>query len=837
MNKPFKNFLPESKDILVHAQKIAKHVGQPLSGTHILASIIELENSVSYDILAKKGVDPDKIKISLSINKKSKKSQKIDQDGKNIIKSAMVLAKKNNHKIIAPEHILLAIISDNKSTGYKLLKELDIDPAEIKNDIEDLFDQASQIKENPMSSGPNNLIIRPENMGQIDSETGILMPTQKRKSSKKLLPTFTTDLVRKAQQDKLDPLIGRKKELERTIKILNRRTKNNPVLVGEAGVGKTAIVEGLARRIAEGKVPSKLMDRKLLSLDLSLILAGTKYRGQFEERIKKIVKEIKSDPKIILFLDEIHTIAGAGAAEGSIDAANIIKPALAKGDLRLIGATTIDEYRKHIEKDNALERRLQMVKVEEPTVNDTVKILSGLKDNYEKHHQVKISDGAIEQAVKLSNRYITDRKLPDKAIDLIDEASSAQNLVQKDDNADKRRQLKQKIEAAIKKKEQAVVKQDYEEAANNREEELKLKSKLVKLEKKPAKNKLDQQSTVTGHDIAKVVSEWTNIPVTNLAKEEKQKFRDLAREIKKKIIGQNEAVDKISKAIRRSRTGISQADRPIGSFIFLGPTGVGKTETAKILAQNLFEKKDALIRVDMSEFMEKHSVSKMVGSPPGYVGYDEGGKLTEMVRRNPYSIILLDEIEKAHSDVQNILLQVLEDGFLTDGQGRKVDFSNTVIIMTSNLGVKSLSKEAAVGFQSEGENGDKLKKRYQKMKEQVIEELKDHFRPEFLNRLDDTIVFKPLNKQVIKEIVKVKLDELRDRLKDQSNLDLEISKSAIEHLAKKGFDPDLGARPIRRVIARKIEDKISEMILEDKIKSNQEKIKITKKRGGGLKIE
>jgi ATP-dependent Clp protease ATP-binding subunit ClpC len=828
MNKPFSQFLPESREILIEAQRIAEKNNETLSSKHILVSIIELENSVSYDILANQEIDLDKLKLSFSLDKKSK----VKPDGKDTIKTSMVLAKKYGHKIVAPEHILLAIITNKESSGSELLRELDIDPKLIKSDIEEIFEQANQIGRNG--------IISPEQFNNISSDsinagTGILMPPQKKLKDKKLLPTFSTNLIKLAKEKKLDPLIGREEELNRTIKILNRRTKNNPVLVGEAGVGKTAIVEGLAQKIAEGNVPDGLKDRKLLNLDLSLILAGTKYRGQFEERIKKIVKEIKSDPKIIIFLDEIHTLSGAGAAEGSIDAANIIKPALAKGELRLIGATTIDEYRKYIEKDNALERRLQMVKVEEPTTAETIKILEGLRENYENHHNTKITNEAIKQAVKLSDRYITDRKLPDKAIDLIDEAASAINLNQKDDRTEKLRELKSEIEDAIKSKEKAVIKQDYEQAANNREKELKLKSKLIKLEKKQEKN-IEKQGEVGPADIANVVSEWTDIPVTNLAKAEKKKFQDLAKNIKKRIVGQNEAIEKVTKAIGRSRTGISQANRPIGSFIFLGPTGVGKTETAKVLARTLFEKEDALIRVDMSEFMEKHSVSKMVGSPPGYVGYDEGGKLTEQVRRNPYSVILLDEIEKAHSDIQNILLQILEDGFLTDGQGRKVDFSNTVIIMTSNIGVKSLSKQAAVGFQNSSNNKNGLEQKYKQLKEQIIAELKDHFRPEFLNRLDDTIVFKPLDKEKIKHIVKIQLEELKKRIKEQSGMELKVSNGAVDYLSQKGFDPDLGARPVRREISKRIEDKISEKILNDDFSKNKKKIEVTKKRNSGLEV-
>jgi len=812
MAKPFDHFLPESKNILVQAQKIAEEQKQAINSSHILAAIVLGENSIAYDILVNQGLDKDKMKLSLSIVKRSpNKKQKITAEAKKIIKDSLSQARKFKHQVVAPEHLLLAIITNPQSLAFQLILDLDLDPEEIKRGLQDLFNKADLINQVPDLSGMSDM---PEDMEEMDQVgTSLMAQQQLNRKNEKILTTFATDLVVEAKKNKLDPLIGRETELDRTIKILNRRTKNNPVLVGEAGVGKTAIVEGLAQKIAKGKVPHHLKHKKLLNLDLGLLLAGTKYRGQFEERIKKIVKEIKQDPNIILFLDEIHTLSGAGAAEGSIDAANIIKPALAKGDLHLIGSTTLDEYQKYIEKDSALERRLQVVKVNQPTPNRTLAILKGLQKKYEDHHQVTILPEAIKTAVDLSIRYITDRQLPDKAIDLIDEAASALSLKAiKTKDGIKVDQIQNEIQEIILNKEQAVIKQDYEKAANQREKEIKLKKELTAQQNNTDKNR-NRSAKVTAQDIAQVVSEWTGVPVTDLIKEEKKRYQNLENLLKTRIIGQNTAIKKLAKAIRRSRTGISQAGRPIGSFIFLGPTGVGKTELAKVLAETMFDRDDALIRVDMSEFIERHNVSKLIGAPPGYIGYEEGGKLTDQVKRNPYSVVLLDEIEKAHPDIQNILLQILEDGHITDGQGRKIDFSNTIIIITSNLGTKALSKEAVVGFQAGEDQKSQAKARWQKIKQQILLKLKDQFRPEFINRLDEIIVFKPLTPASIKQIVKVQLKELKDRLKKQKALKLEITKGAINYLAEKGFDPDLGARPVRRTITKEIEDQISEKIL------------------------
>ncbi len=835
MSKPFQHFLPETKNILILAQKMADSHNRLITSSHILAALVQLRNSVAYDILINQGLDPDKLKLSLSIVKEKKlRKRKISEEGKDLLKGSMNIAKNQKHRVVAPEHLLLAICQNKKYQAFRLLKDLDVDPKKIKAEIKELFNKADRASQsNLVPPGSEEQMIQElEKTGQLG--TGLMMPNRRRSKDQKVLPAFATDLVAEAKKNKLDPLIGREKELERAVKILNRRTKNNPVLVGEAGVGKTAIVEGLAQRIASGNVPPELKEKKILSLDLGLLLAGTKYRGQFEERVKTIVKEIRNDPNIILFLDEIHTLAGAGAAEGSIDAANIIKPALAKGELRLIGSTTLDEYRKHIEKDNALERRLQMIKVSEPTPEETKSILEGLRKYYADHHKVNILDSALKAAVDLATRYITDRHLPDKAIDLIDEAASAQSMADSESQkAGEVERLQKKMRDVIKKKEQAVIKQDYEEAAAQREKELIVKNQITKAQQKIQKKKT-KRSFVGPEEIAQVVSEWTGVPVTDLIQEEKQRFQDLEKRIKEKIVGQDKIITKLAQATRRSRTGIAQEGRPTGSFVFLGPTGVGKTELAKALAETLFDRSDALIRVDMSEFMERHNTSKLIGAPPGYVGYEEGGKLTEQVRRNPYSVVLLDEIEKAHSDVQNILLQILEDGQLTDGQGRKVDFSNTTIIMTSNIGTKALSKEAAVGFQAKA-GKKQTDSRYQKMRQQILVQFKEKFRPEFINRIDEILIFRPLSPSHIKKIVKIQLKELKARLKKQKEIKLEVSEGAISYLAKKGFHPDLGARPVRRTITQEIENQISEKLLEEDRKSKT--IKVTRERNKGLKIE
>ncbi|MGB4438225.1 MAG: ATP-dependent Clp protease ATP-binding subunit, partial [Sedimentibacter sp.] len=626
---------------------------------------------------------------------------------------------------------------------------------------------------------------------------------------------YGTDLNQRAREGKLDPVIGREDVIERVIQILSRRTKNNPCLIGEPGVGKTAIAEGLAQEIIKGNVPETLKDKRVVTLDMAGMVAGAKYRGEFEERLKSAIDEIKAAGNIILFIDELHTIIGAGAAEGAIDASNILKPTLARGELQIVGATTQDEYKKHIEKDAALERRFQPITVDEPSIEDTVKILKGLRDKYEAHHKVSITDEAIEAAANLSHRYISDRFLPDKAIDLIDEAASRTRL--KSSTVPKGlKEIEDKIKELKNEKKAAINNQDFEKAASFRDEEKSLSEQLDKQKKLwAAKNSKD--SSIGYEDIAEVVAQWTGIPVKKLKGDESDRLLHMEDILHKRVIGQEPAVEALSKAIRRSRVGLKDPKKPIGSFIFLGPTGVGKTELSKALAESMFGDENAMIRVDMSEYMEKHSVSKLVGSPPGYVGFDDGGQLTEKIRRKPYSVVLFDEIEKAHPDVFNILLQILDDGRLTDAKGRTVDFKNTVIIMTSNVGASTIKKQRTLGFASN--STDEEKDEYDKMKEYVMSELKQTFRPEFLNRIDEIIVFHSLSKEHIKQIVSLMIDNLSKRL-EQLNIKIELDESAKDFLAEEGFDPIYGARPLQREIRRKIEDKLSEELLKGTVRKS-----------------
>jgi ATP-dependent Clp protease ATP-binding subunit ClpC len=636
----------------------------------------------------------------------------------------------------------------------------------------------------------------------------------KNRSQTPVLDQFGRDLNTLAEEDKLDPVIGRDKEVERVIQILSRRTKNNPVLIGEPGVGKTAIAEGLAERIVLGKVPETLKERRVVALDLGALVAGSKYRGEFEDRLKKVMEEIRQSGNIILFIDELHTIIGAGAAEGAIDASNILKPALARGELQAIGATTLDEYRKHVEKDAALERRFQPIMVAEPTAEETMAILKGLRDRYEAHHRVEITDSALAAAVRLSDRYVSDRFLPDKAIDLVDEAASRVRLKAFVVPPDLK-QMEDHLEEIRKEKEAAIAAQEFEKAAHLRDQEQKLNEELDHAKQEWEKKTASHKSVVTEEDVAQIVSSWTGIPVTRLEMEESERLLSLEAELRRRYVGQDEAVTAVSKAIRRARAGLKDPKRPIGSFIFLGPTGVGKTELARALAQSLFGDEDAMITIDMSEYMEKHTVSRLVGAPPGYVGYEEGGQLTEAVRRKPYAVVCLDEIEKAHPEVFNILLQVLEEGRLTEAKGRTVDFRNTVIIMTSNIGMSHLGSDAGLGFRP-GTDKD----RYEGMKSKVLDEMRHSFRPEFLNRVDDIIVFHSLANEDLRRIVEIMLDRLSLRLADQA-LTIELTDEAKDFLAKVGYDPKFGARPLRRAIQRYVEDPVSEALLSGTIKAGQ----------------
>jgi ATP-dependent Clp protease ATP-binding subunit ClpC len=639
------------------------------------------------------------------------------------------------------------------------------------------------------------------------------------------LDEYSRDLTEMAEENKLDPVIGRDDEIERVIQVLSRRTKNNPVLIGEPGVGKTAIIEGLADRIIGENVPELLLGKRVVALDLSSLVAGSKYRGEFEKRLKGVMKDIMENGDIILFIDELHTLVGAGAAEGAIDAANILKPALARGELQAIGATTLDEYRKHIEEDAALERRFQSILIEENTEEETIEILKGLRDPYEAHHKVKITDQAIKSSVSLSHRYITDRFLPDKAIDLIDEAASKVRLTNTT-RPPEFKDLNQKLEEVEKEKEAAVKNQEFEKAADLRDKEKELKSELENIKGDWQQQKGRDKSVVTPDDIASIVSSWTGIPVTKLEEAETEKLLRLEDQLHKRVVGQNEAIKVVSEAVRRARAGLKDPQRPIGSFIFLGPTGVGKTELARTLAEAMFDDEDAIVRVDMSEYMEKHAVSRLVGSPPGYVGHDDGGQLTEPVRRRPYSVVLFDEIEKAHPDVFNILLQILEDGVLTDTHGRNVDFKNTVVIMTSNVGANMIEKQSQLGFKTSEDNE---KNEYEEMKEKVMRELRQTFRPEFLNRLDETIVFHALNKGHITQIVDLMLEEVQERL-DEQEIQINTTDDAKGHLADEGFDPEFGARPLRRSIQKLIENPLSEKILNKEIEDG-DKLLIDEKDG------
>ena len=789
-------FTDDAQRVLSFAQEAALELGHDYVGTeHVLIGLTKVKNGVAAKALEELGIVTEDIfeAVEEQVGRGNKKATSIYMTPrvKNVLELAVQVANRMNHNYVGTEHILLGLLSDGGGVAVGILRAMNIRTDDIVEAIRHILGSSTNGNEGRQEGANNN--------GDLGD-----------------LTDFATDLNESAKQSKIDPVIGRDTEIQRVIQILSRRTKNNPVLIGEPGVGKTAIAEGLAQRIVTGNVPEILRNKRIISLSISSMLAGAKYRGEFEERLKKAIDEVQQHDDMIIFIDEIHTLVGAGATEGAMDAANILKPALARGEFQVIGATTLDEYKKHIEKDAALERRFQPVQVGEPNEEDALEILKGLRDRYEAFHKAKITDEALKAAVTLSSRYITDRFLPDKAIDVVDEAASKVRMKVFSAAPDVKA-LEDRLNTVKKEKEAAVTSQDFEKAGKLRDEEQAL-VKEIDDKKSVAKEESDQKLIVTEDDIAAVVAQWTGIPVVKIAEEESETLLHLEDELHKRVIGQDDAVTAVAKAVRRARAGLKDPKRPIGSFLFLGPTGVGKTELARALASSLFGDESAMIRLDMSEYMEKHTVSRLVGAPPGYVGYEEGGQLTDAVRRKPYSVILLDEVEKAHADFFNILLQVLDDGRLTDSQGRTVDFRNTVIIMTSNLGAKALHKNSSeLGFlapkKSESSTNQSNSIDFKEAKKSVMDAVKRHFRPEFLNRIDEMIVFHPLTEEDLKHIVSILMSDVTKRLKERE-LQLEITSEAMQLLVKEGSDFTMGARPLKRAIQRLIEDPVSDLILK-----------------------
>lgn len=794
----FGKFTEKSQRAMVFAQAEAREQGHSYIGSeHILLGLLK-EPGEAQSILGQVGIEyrmaKEAILELISKEEGPVKTLTYTPRTKKIFELSLEVANELEHSYIGTEHLLIGILREGQGIAVLVLKNFGVDVQVLEQSIIEAIHNAEKGKES--ASGG------------------------KGKKEESALEKYGVNLNKRAKDAKVDPVIGRQEEIERIIQVLSRRTKNNPVLIGEPGVGKTAIAEGLAQKIVEGNVPDIIKEKKIYTLDVSGLIAGAKYRGDFEERLKAVIKEVEEREDVILFIDEIHVIIGAGAAEGAMDASNILKPSLTKGDLQIIGATTIDEYRKDIEKDPAFERRLMPIMVEEPSVEETIQIMEGIRDKYEAHHNVKVSDEALRAAAELSDRYINDRFLPDKAIDLIDEAAS-KIRVENFKSPEDLKELEGKLEKLSKEKEEAVNNQNFEQAAKLRDEEKELRENLENKKKDWDRQKHDKKMVVGFEEIAEIVSDWSGVPVTTMNAEESEKLLHLEEELNDKVIGQKMAVESVSRAIKRARVGLKSPDKPIGSFIFVGPTGVGKTYLAKSLAESLFGDEDAMIRIDMSEYMEKHSVSRLVGSPPGYVGYDEGGQLTEAVRRQPYSVVLFDEIEKAHPDVFNMLLQILDDGRLTDGQGRTIDFKNTVLILTSNVGATLLKKQKTLGF---GAPSKEETAAYDKMVDTINQELKRTFRPEFLNRIDDIIVFKSLEKEQVSEIVALMLKELEERLED-SGFHISFAPSVVDFVGKAGFDEEYGARPLERSIRKHIEDRLADEILSGKI-SKENKIRI-----------
>lgn len=799
-------FTSRAQKALEIANNIAQELGHSYIGTeHILYGLTEEGAGVAARVLENQGINSEDVKSKIEeligVEEPTEETLGFTPRTKRIIENSYIEARKLGYNYIGTEHLLIGIIKEGDSVAVRILLDLNVNIPKLYNEIIKVLNEDESVKDDENTSG------------KLTSRRGSYNSTQ-------TLNQFSDDLTKKAEEGKLDPVVGRNEEIERVIQILSRRTKNNPCLIGEPGVGKTAIIEELAQRIIAGDVPEILKNKRVVSLDISGMVAGAKYRGDFEERIKKALGEVKKAGDIILFIDEIHTIVGAGAAEGAIDAANILKPMLARGELQLIGATTLNEYRKYIEKDAALERRFSPVNVKEPSEKDTIKILKGIRDKYEAHHNVKITDEAIEAAVNLSVRYINDRFLPDKAIDLIDEAASKARLKTYTE-PDSLKNLQEELETITKDKEEAVRNQKFEKAASLRDKEKELKTKFEEETKKWKNKNTKSVTNITEENIADVISSWTGIPTKKLTEDENERLKNLEKNLHERVVGQNEAVEAVAKAIRRGRVGLKDPNRPIGSFLFLGPTGVGKTELSKALAEVLFGDENAMIRLDMSEYMEAHSVSKLIGSPPGYVGFEEGGQLTEKIRRKPYAVILFDEIEKAHPDVMNMLLQILEDGRLTDSTGRTVNFKNTVIIMTSNLGARLITDKKTLGFANNEDKKEDGNKEYEETKKEVMDVLKKELRPEFINRIDEIIVFHKLNDDEISSIIDIMLKQVVERLKAQK-IEIELDESVKKLIAEKGIDKNFGARPLRRTIQNLLEDRLAEEIIDGKL--NKDKV-------------
>jgi ATP-dependent Clp protease ATP-binding subunit ClpC len=851
----FDKFTKEAKQALIVAQDYAKGAGY-VGTEHILIGILSQENSLGASVLMNFGVSIQSVEMILQSGGKGKNTNVgVDGNGgglssfsKKIIEDSVKIAHEYGHSFVGTEHLLFALVSQRDTAATVILENMRINPDDVKGQIIEIFEQSKAGSRGNVPGGKSPQMMNPleaflsglhgvlaagqmqkDQMGDAYKHKG----DSKKESKTPALDYFTTDLVQEARDGKLSPVIGRKIEIERVISILCRKTKNNPVLIGEPGVGKTAVAEGLAQAIVKDEVPENMLDKKILALSMTAVVAGTKYRGEFEERLKQIIDEASGQDNVILFIDELHTVIGAGSAEGSLDAANILKPALSRGKVQMIGATTTKEYRKHIETDAALERRFQPVKVEEPSVDDSLAMIRGLQASFEDHHELNISDEAIEASVRLSKRYVNDRYLPDKAIDLIDEACSLKRIKTTNADSTKIKKLQKQLQGIIKKKEECVSKQDYEKAAEFRNQELVVMQEIE--DQKKSKTPKDKRKKITEEDITHVVSVMTGIPVNKLMKDDIEKLRSLEDSLKTRIIGQDDAVAAVAKAIRRSRAGISDEKRPIGSFIFMGPTGVGKTELVKAISEEVYNDRNALIKIDMSEFMERHNTSRLVGATAGYVGYDEGGQLTEAVRTKPYSVILFDEIEKAHPEVFNLLLQILEDGELTDAKGRKVNFKNTIIIMTSNIGAEKLTEKAApMGFAVKSDNELKeAEKDYDAMKEEILKSLKEKFRPEFLNRIDKIVVFHPLTHEHIKKIVELHVGYLQERL-NHRRITIKLTPGGLEFLAGKSYDPAFGARPVRRAIQEFVEDPLTQKIVDGQIDEGNT-VKVVKK-GEGVDI-